>query len=77
MSFANGPGYHTNSPGDAVYNEAVVAGRAVDMTAVDTEDPDYHQEALVPLSSETHAGEEVAIYAVGPKSYLIHGVQEQ
>lgn len=77
VSFANGPGYHTNSPGDAVYNEAVVAGRAVDMTAVDTEDPDFHQEALVPLSSETHAGEEVAIYAVGPKSYLIHGVQEQ
>lgn len=77
VSFANGPGFHVNSPGDAVYSEAVVAGRAVDMTAVDTEDPDFHQEALVPLSSETHAGEEVAIYAIGPKAHLVHGVQEQ
>ncbi|MFQ6333092.1 alkaline phosphatase [Methylophilus sp. 3sh_L] len=77
VSFANGPGYHTNSPGDAVYNEAIAAGRVVDMSGVDTEDPDFHQEALVPLSSETHAGEEVAIYAVGPKAYLVHGVQEQ
>ena len=77
VSFANGPGYHTNSPGDAVYNESIAAGRVVDMSGVDTEDPDFHQEALVPLSSETHAGEEVAIYAIGPKSYLVHGVQEQ
>jgi len=77
VSFANGPGYHTNSPGDAVYNESIAAGRVVDMSGVDTEDPDFHQEALVPLSSETHAGEEVAIYAVGPKAYLVHGVQEQ
>jgi alkaline phosphatase len=77
VSFANGLGYHTNSPGEAVYNEAIAAGRVADMTSVDTEDPDFHQEALVPLSSETHAGEEVAIYAIGPKSYLVHGVQEQ
>lgn len=77
VSFANGPGFHTNAPGDAVYNESIAAGRVVDMSGVDTEDPDFHQEALVPLSSETHAGEEVAIYAIGPKSYLIHGVQEQ
>ncbi len=77
VSFANGPGYHTNAPGDAVYNEAIAAGRVVDMTSVDTQDPDFHQEAMVPLSSETHAGEEVAIYAQGPKAYLVHGVQEQ
>jgi alkaline phosphatase len=77
VSFANGPGYHTNSPGEAVYTEAIAAGRVVDMSGVDTEDPDFHQESLVPLSSETHAGEEVAIYAIGPKSYLVHGVQEQ
>jgi alkaline phosphatase len=77
VSFANGPGYHINSPGDAVYKESIAAGRVVDMSGVDTEHPDFHQESLVPLSSETHAGEEVAIYAIGPKSYLVHGVQEQ
>ncbi len=37
----------------------------------------FHQEALVPRSSESHAAEDVAIYANGPGSYLMHGVQEQ
>lgn len=77
VSFANGPGYHTNAPGDTVYSQAIAAGRVVDMSAVNTQDPDFHQEALVPLSSETHSGEDVAIYAVGPRAYLLHGVQEQ
>lgn len=36
-------------------------------------DPDYRQEAAVPLGSETHSGEEVAIYAVGPGSSRFHG----
>jgi alkaline phosphatase len=35
------------------------------------------QEVTVPLASETHAGEDVAIYAGGPGAYLLHGVQEQ
>ena len=33
----------------------------------------YFQEAAVPLGSETHAGEEVAIYAIGPGSDLVRG----
>ena len=77
VSFANGPGYHTGTPGDAVYQAAIAAGRVADMTDVDTEDPDFHQEALVPLHAETHGGEDVAIYATGPGAYLVHGVQEQ
>ena len=40
-------------------------------------DPDYLQEGAVPLSSETHSGEDVAVYARGPGSRLFHGVQEQ
>jgi len=32
---------------------------------------------LVPLSSETHAAEDVAIYSKGPGAQLLHGVQEQ
>ncbi len=32
----------------------------------------------VPLQcGETHSGEDVAIFAGGPKAYLTHGVQEQ
>jgi alkaline phosphatase len=35
------------------------------------------QEAVAPSPSETHGGEDVAIYATGPGASLIHGVQEQ
>ncbi|NXL49115.1 PPBI phosphatase, partial [Podilymbus podiceps] len=38
---------------------------------------DYLQQAAVPLSSETHGGEDVAILAKGPMAHLFHGVQEQ
>ncbi|MGB1519263.1 MAG: alkaline phosphatase [Limisphaerales bacterium] len=35
------------------------------------------QEAGVALSSETHAGEDVAVFAIGPMAHLIRGVIEQ
>ncbi|XP_009557593.2 intestinal-type alkaline phosphatase isoform X1 [Cuculus canorus] len=37
----------------------------------------YLQQAAVPLDSETHGGEDVAILAKGPMAHLFHGVQEQ
>jgi len=78
LSYANGRGYHVLPVGgDTSYNEPIQAGRVADMTHVDTTDQGFHQEALVPLSSETHAGEDVAIFARGPKAHLFHGVQEQ
>lgn len=44
-------------------------------------DPDTglsaRQQALVPLGSETHGGEDVALYATGPGSRQVHGVIEQ
>jgi alkaline phosphatase len=77
VSFANGVGYYQNQAGDAVYTQAPRAGRIESMSAVNTEDPNFHQEVTVPLSSETHAGEDVAIYAGGPNAHYFHGVQEQ
>jgi len=78
ISFANGTGYHVDVAGDDVYEHDVHNGRIEDMSTVDTTDPDFHQEVLVPLSGgETHAGEDVAIYAGGPNAHLFHGVQEQ
>ncbi|KAL7991124.1 hypothetical protein Chor_014554, partial [Crotalus horridus] len=41
------------------------------------ENDTYHQQAAVPLASETHGGEDVAIMAKGPMAHLFHGVQEQ
>ncbi|MFN4154213.1 MAG: alkaline phosphatase [Paracoccaceae bacterium] len=40
-------------------------------------DPDYLQQALVPMSSETHSGSDVAVYANGPFAHLIGGTIEQ
>ena len=77
VSYANGKGYHVATPGETVYGTPTAAGRVADMTDVDTTDPDFHQEALVPLSAETHASEDVQIFAGGPNAHLFHGVQEQ
>ena len=33
--------------------------------------------SLVPMTKETHGGEDVPLYAIGPMSYLFHGVQDQ
>lgn len=38
---------------------------------------DYLQEAIIPLASETHAAEDVAIFAGGPKAHFFHGIVEQ
>lgn len=39
--------------------------------------PDSHQQTAVKLGSETHAGEDVALYATGPGSERFNGVMEQ
>ncbi len=64
LSYANGPGYR-GTPARP------------DLTAIDTAHPDFLQEAAVPLVTETHAAEDVAVFATGPKAYLFHGIQEE
>lgn len=64
LGYANGPGHRGQN------------GRP-DLSAVDTAHPDFMQEATVPLISETHGAEDVAIFAFGPMAHLFHGVQEQ
>jgi len=48
-----------------------------DLTDVDTSHPDFLQEAAVPLGYETHGGEDVVVYALGPAAQLVRGVREQ
>ena len=79
VGYTNGIGFHdlgTETDGDASYNEDIAAGR-MDISAIDTTTSGYHQEALIPLSSETHSGEDVALHANGPGSQLVQGVVEQ
>jgi len=79
LGYANGLGYRdlldqTNA--DHSYHNGPLAGRQ-DLSKVDTETAGFHQEALVPRKSETHGGEDVAIYAIGPGAHLVTGTNEQ
>ena len=42
-----------------------------------TEANDYWQAGAVPLTSETHGGDDVAIFAIGPQAHMFQGVYEQ
>lgn len=48
-----------------------------DLTGVDTTDKDYLQQTLIFSGSETHAGEDVPVYASGPGAELVRGTIEQ
>jgi alkaline phosphatase len=56
--------------------KGITAGRP-DLSNVDTTDPDYLQEAIVPLVEEEHGGEDVAIFATGVNAYLVRGSMEE
>ena len=64
LGYANGPGYRG-------------PGLRPDLSGVDTAALNFLQEAAVPLDSETHGGEDVGIWARGPKAYLVRGSMEQ
>lgn len=46
-------------------------------TASDNEHVDFHQGAAIPLRSETHGSDDVALHAKGPRAYLFSGLMEQ
>ncbi|BFZ23531.1 hypothetical protein BsWGS_26569 [Bradybaena similaris] len=60
--YGNGPGYNSTRQ---------------NLTGVDTENEEYVFQSAVPMKSETHGGEDVAIFAKGPQSFLYTGVHEQ
>lgn len=79
LGYANGRGHRhlgLETDADQCYHQPVFAGRA-NLTGMDTTQPGFFQESLVPLASETHSGEDVAIYASGPGAHLISGSNEQ
>ncbi len=86
LGYANGPGHagatDAQPAGAKRYPhwsrklEQPASGRP-DLTHVDTTAPDFMQEALVPLRSESHGGEDVGIWASGPGSQAVRGSLEQ
>ena len=70
----NGPGFkklNTTGAGDWTNIERFPLDR--DQAA----DYSYLQPSGQPIKSETHGGDDVGIWAVGPMAHLFHGVHEQ
>lgn len=86
LTYANGRGYtgETNLDAEGAHEcceeprtiKPITKGRP-NLLEIDTTAPDYLQEALVPMKSETHGGEDVAIFATGVNAYIIRGSMEE
>ena len=63
LGYQNGPNVRT--PDSRTLTDAVV------------QDKDFHQQTAVPMGSETHGGEDVALFATGPGANQVRGVMEQ
>lgn len=80
VNYNNGLGFcdlGAETDSDAGYGCPSAAGTRTDLTSIDTTAPGFHQEALVPLSSETHSGEDISLHATGPGSSFVRGTVEQ
>jgi alkaline phosphatase len=67
LGYANGPGgLYKDEDGDGEH------ARPIPQTGLSA-----RQQALVPLGSETHGGEDVALFATGPGASRVRGVIEQ
>ncbi|XP_063624301.1 alkaline phosphatase-like [Cydia splendana] len=66
LSYATGPGHKQGHD-----------SQRYDLTSDDLKNPNYTYPALVPMSRETHGGEDVAVFARGPWAHLFTGNYEQ
>ncbi len=64
LSYANGPGHRDGA-------------HRPDLGMVDTADPEFLQEALVPMKNESHGGEDVGVWALGSGASAVRGSIEQ
>jgi alkaline phosphatase len=70
LGYHNGPGYR----GVPRVDPALDPFRGLSgLAGAGSNGSEYLQEAAVPLGSETHAGEDVALYAAGPGASLVRG----
>jgi len=69
ISYANGPGFNDHFDN--------VTGFWKNISEMNTQANSYRQMATFPLSDETHGGEDVSVYAIGPQAHLVTGVHEQ
>jgi alkaline phosphatase len=72
IGYLNGPGSVLVEQADKTY-----VGSRPDLTEAQATDADYLQQALIPMASETHSGEDVPLFARGPWAHLFGGSMEQ
>lgn len=70
------PAWAAGSEGHTPTSYTAANGRPT-LSSDKVENPDYLQESIIPMAAETHAAEDVAIYANGPQAHLFHGTVEQ
>merc|ERR1711962_1144024 len=76
LSYGNGPGFQkleTKKAGN--YTE--IERKTVTLEVNEEPELRFKQASAAPLSSETHGGDDVGIWSVGPWSHLIHGTHQQ
>ena len=69
ISYANGPGFNFN------FNKTT--GFWNNLANVDTQADEFMMMSTFYSDYETHGGEDVSAYAIGPQAHLISGVHEQ
>ncbi|XP_055599311.1 alkaline phosphatase-like [Uranotaenia lowii] len=69
ISYGNGPGFSSHVDTEK--------GTRRDVRTMDTSPDNFRFPATLPVDSETHGGEDVAVYASGPWSHLFTGTYEQ
>ncbi|XP_043282455.1 alkaline phosphatase 4-like isoform X2 [Venturia canescens] len=74
LTYANGPGFfHHRNNASTNINETWIPVE----NETDRADPFYRSLATFYLKDETHGGEDVGVYAIGPWSHLFRGTFEQ
>jgi alkaline phosphatase len=67
---------YQNGPGSVLLGQQK-PGERRDLTPAEVGDVNFKQQSAIPSASETHGGQDVTIYAKGPRAYLFGGVVEQ
>ena len=62
-------GYHNG--------HGAIKGERKSLTDAEAQDPRFQQQAAIPTESETHGGEDVALFGIGPWAHLVRGTMEQ
>lgn len=79
LTYANGPGFWKHRLNQSVEQQGKDGTwlRVNLLTEEDRKHPLYQHQAMFSMDDETHGGEDVGVYAIGPGSELVRGTFEQ